>query len=182
MNILVFGASLRKDSFNRKLAFQAGELLKKEKSAQVQFYDFKDFSMPPYDGDLEEASDTLPEGAIKFIQAIEKADALVISAPEYNGGISGVLKNAIDWASRADKNPLKGKRLLLLGASPGALGAVRGLWHTRVPFEALGCHVYPEMFGVPKAHEAFDSENRLKDEKTKNRLETLLKEFLNFGN
>ena len=93
------------------------------------------------------------------------ANALIISSPEYNGGISGVLKNAIDWILRMKPMPLADKHLLLLSASPGALGGVRGLWHTRVPLEALGVHVFPRVFWLPNAYEAFDEHAKLKNVK-----------------
>lgn len=180
MKFLVFGAALRKDSLNRKFAFQAAEILRKDPKNEVRFVEFREFEMPVYDGDAEDASG-IPVGGEKLIAAIIAADAIVVSAPEYNGGISGALKNAIDWVSRAEKNPLKGKPLLLIGASPGGLGAVRGLWHTRVPFEVLGTLVYPEMYGLAKAHEAFTPDDLLKDEKAVARLTALLGDFSKFA-
>ena len=176
MKVLIFAASLRKASLNRKLAAQASEIVK-SLGIEVDHADFRDFEMPVYDGDLEEASG-LPSGAKEFITRIQKADALIISTPEYNGGIAGALKNAVDWASRSKPNPIDGKPILFLGASPGALGAIRGLWHTRVPFEALGAFVYPQMFGLPKAHEAFDETGKLKDQKNYENLSKVIQGYL----
>jgi len=179
MKILVFAASLRISSLNRKLAAVTAELLR-SMSASIDHADFREFEMPIYDGDLEER-DGLPVGASKLIQRIQSADALVISTPEYNGGIPGSLKNAIDWVSRGDPNPIDGKPVLLLGASPGGLGAVRGLWHTRVPFEAMGAYVYPEMFGLGRAHQAFDEKGALIDPKNVERLRELTLSFQAFA-
>lgn len=179
MKALVFAASLRKGSFNRKLAAQAAEILRSQPSWEVDHADFREFEMPVYDGDLEEQIDS-PPGAVKLGKRIQEADAIVISTPEYNGGIPGPLKNAIDWISRLEPNPLEEKKLLLIGTSPGALGAVRGLWHTRVPFEAMGTFVYPLMFGLPKADQAFDESGNFLDAKFKGRLQELIGEFLKF--
>ena len=82
-----------------------------------------------------------------------------------------------DWLSRSKPVSLTGKQLLLLAASPGALGGVRSLWHTRQPLETLGVFVYPGMMGLPKAYEAFDAEGRLKDAKTIGALKALLQQF-----
>ena len=179
MKILVFAASLRKASFNRKLAIQITEILKTISGTEIDHADYREFEMPMYDGDVEEARG-VPAGGKEFVRRIQGAQAIIISTPEYNGGIPGTLKNAIDWASRIKPNPLQGKFVLLTGASPGALGAVRGLWHTRVPFEALGCMVYPEMFGVPAAHEAFDENNKLKDPKKLDQLHKLIQSYVGF--
>lgn len=179
MKILAFAASLRKGSYNRKLIHEAARILKRSPGVVLDPADFREFEMPMYDGDLE-ASAGIPPGAQAFIRRISAADGLVISTPEYNGSIPGTLKNAIDWVSRDDSDPLDKKPVLLIGTSPGRLGAVRGLWHTRVPFEALGAHVYPEMFGVPGARQAFDDAGALVDPKNRERLEALLHDYLQY--
>ncbi len=161
MAVLFFAGSLRADSFNKKHAREALRLAK-EKGIEGEFIDLRDYAMPVYDEDIQNG-EGFPESVKKLAEKITAADALVISTPEYNGSIPGVLKNVIDWLSRLNPMPLADKSLLLLGASPGALGAVRGLWHTRVPFEAVGVHVYPTMVGLPKAGDAFDDAGALKD-------------------
>lgn len=173
MKIFIFGASLRKESLNQKLAVRAAEVFKSY-GVQVDLAAFRDFEMPVYDGDLEDQSGQ-PAGARRLAERIRAADALVIATPEYNGGIPGPLKNAIDWVSREDEVPLDGKPVLLLAASPGALGGVRSLWHTRVPLEALGAQVYAEMFGLSKANASLD------DEKTEARLKDLVGGFIPFA-
>lgn len=180
MKILAFAASLRKGSFNRKLIAQAVEILKSLPGNEVDHADYREFEMPIYDGDLEESSG-IPSGGQELIQRVRAADAVVISTPEYNGSIPGTLKNAIDWASRDEENPFDGKPILLIGASPGGFGAVRGLWHTRVPFEAMGAFVYPEMFGLPRAHQAFDENGNFVDAKNKARLQELIEPYLLFA-
>lgn len=120
-------------------------------------------------------------GGKEFIRRIQAANAIVISTPEYNGGIPGTLKNAIDWASRVDPIPFDGKPILLIGASPGGFGAVRGLWHTRVPLEAIGAFVFPEMFGLARAHQAFTDSGEFVDPKNIARLKELLEGFSKFA-
>lgn len=176
MNILFFAGSLRKDSCNKKFAREALRLAQGI-GEQTEYLDLKDYPMPPYDGDIEAASG-VPEITVRLGAKIRRADALVVSTPEYNGSIPGVLKNIIDWLSREPNVSLTGKPLLLLAASPGALGGVRSLWQTRVPFEVLGVHVFPGMMGLPGAYEAFDAEGRLKDEKKRQQLQKLLAQFL----
>ncbi len=179
MKILLFAASLRKTSYNRKFIKQAADVLKNISGIELDHADFLDFEMPIFNEDVEETQG-IPKGAQNFINRIVTSDALIISTPEYNGSIPGTLKNAIDWASRNETNPFEDKPLLLLGASPGVLGAIRGLWHTRVPFEALDTFVYPEMFGLPRAHQAFDESGNFIDPKMRARLETLLNSYLEF--
>ena len=174
-DILIFGASLRQQSFNKKLALVTQKLASHQK---VFYRDFNEYSAPLFNEDIE--TDALPSGAALLVDDLKNSDRLVVSVPEYNGAISGVLKNLLDWASRADQNPLDGKKVLLLSASPGALGGVRGLWHTRVPFEAMGAFVYPEMFGLSKAHQAFNEQGDLTDVKNKERLISLIDDFLKF--
>jgi len=107
----------------------------------------------------------------------------LLSCPEYNSSISGVLKNTIDWLSRQDpKNPkekplacFSGKIASLLSASPGALGGLRGLVTVRSIFGNIGTIVLPDQLAVPKAHEAFDDQGHLKDPKQQAVLERIAK-------
>lgn len=178
MKILVFAGALRVDSCNKKFAREAARLAKAA-GAEVEFADLKDYPMPPYDGDIESASG-IPQTTKELGKKIAAADALIISTPEYNGSIPGILKNVIDWLSRDKPVSLTGKQLLLLAASPGALGGVRSLWHSRQPFEVLGVHVFPNMMGLPKAYDAFDADGKLKDEKTTQQLQTLVEQFIKY--
>jgi len=173
---LMMGMSLRKDSFNKKLIFNAHNLLSIEKSDhEFELLHFNDYPMPLYDAEIEAKG--MPDTVVKLAQKISEADAIILSTPEYNGGMPGPFKNLFDWISRVKPMPWTGKHVLLLGASPGALGAIRGLAHTRVPLQSEGMFVYPDMFGLPKAHEAFDANDLLKDPKTTQKLGELLLKF-----
>ena len=177
MKILVFAGSLRQGSLNKKFAREAMRLLGTKSGIETEFVDLQPLSIPVYDGDFEEASG-VPAGVKELAGKILGADALLISTPEYNGSIPGILKNTIDWLSRLKPVSLAGKPLLLIAASPGALGGIRSLWHTRQPFEVLGTYVFPEMMALPAAHVAFDDAGALKDAKLVERLNGLLDRFL----
>lgn len=178
--IIMMGISLRKDSLNKKLIQNVQKILGEIKVGhQVELLSFNDYPMPVYDGDIE-AHSGIPEAVKKLGQKIQEADAIIFSTPEYNGGIPGSFKNAIDWVSRVAPMPWHGKKLLLIGASPGGLGAIRGLAHSRVPLESIGVFVFPEMFGLSQAHQAFDEAGSLKDPTTKERLRKLLSNFSNY--
>lgn len=172
---IMLAMSLRKDSFNKKFIRNAFDILKAS-SEDVELISINDYPMPMYDGD-EETTNGIPKSVLALGEKISSAKAIVISTPEYNGSIPGTFKNIIDWVSRIKPMPWTGKHVLLLGASPGALGAVRGLWHARVPLEVTGAHVYPEMFGLPKASEAFNQNGTLVDQKNIERLTKLLAQF-----
>jgi NAD(P)H-dependent FMN reductase len=160
MTILAFAASLRAGSLNQRLIELAASFAR-QAGADVDLADFHSFSMPPYDGDLEATG--LPVGAAALQRALERSDAVMIATPEYNYSISGVLKNAIDWVSRARPMPWRGKSIYLLSASPSLVGGVRGLWHTRVPLEGCGALVFPDMFALAAAQDAFDAQGQLRD-------------------
>lgn len=176
MSILVFAGSLRNASVNKQFAREAARLLK-AKGQNVEFIDLRDYAMPIYDQDIQD-SEGFPASVTALAEKVAGAKALVIASPEYNGSIPGVLKNVIDWLSRTNPMPLADKHLLLLGASPGALGAVRGLWHTRVPFEAVGVHVFPSMMGLPSAGAAFADDGTLKEDRPAKQLDGLLDQFV----
>jgi chromate reductase, NAD(P)H dehydrogenase (quinone) len=175
MKVLAFAGSLRRDSTNKKFAREAVRLLVGPGQASAEFADLRDYAMPLYDGDIERGG--IPDSVLALGERIAETDALVIATPEYNGSISGVLKNAIDWLSRVKPVPLAGKHVLLLATSPGGWGGIRGLWHSRVPFEALGAHVFPQMMSLPAAGSAFDEQGRLADTSTQ-QLQTLLGAFI----
>lgn len=179
MKILTFAGSLRKASLNKMVCHNVVNYIQENKLAEIEFVDLQPLQIPLYDGDFE-ASQGIPEQVMKLCAKIKQVDALIISSPENNGSIAAVLKNTLDWISREKVVSIAGKHILLCAASPGALGGIRGLWHSRVPFEALGCHVYPDMMGFAKAHEAFDSDYKLNDEKTKIRFEKLIQSFIQF--
>jgi len=164
--ILAFAGSTREASYNKRLIRVAAEGARAA-GAEVTVIDLRDYPMPLYDGDLE-ASQGLPENALRLKRLFMEHGGLLISAPEYNSGISAVLKNAIDWVSRKgrDDRPLAAyadKVAGLMAASPGALGGVRGLFQVRQILTTLGVLVIPQQRAVSRAAEAFDDAGALKD-------------------
>ena len=162
MRLLAVCGSLRTGSHNRQLLGLASQLLEKN-GVEIENVDFRRLAIPIYDGDVE-ATTGLPPGALELAKQIAGADGLVIASPEYNMSMPALLKNAIDWMSRAKPMPLRGKWALLLSASPSLVGGNRGLWALRVPLEVLGVHVYPDMFSLATAHQGFNPDGTLKDE------------------
>lgn len=162
MKLVAIAGALREASLNRKLLRLALRILEKE-GAEIDSIDLRALAIPFYDGDLEAASG-LPAGAQELVGRIAAADGLVIASPEYNFSVPAVLKNAIDWVTRSKPMPLRGKTAVLLSASPSLVGGNRGLWVLRMSLEAVGVHVYPDMFSLASAHQAFDDAGELEDE------------------
>ena len=167
--IVAFAGSTRTGSFNKQLVTIAAEAARAA-GAEVTVVDLRDLALPLFDQDLE-AADGLPAGAKKFKALLCESDGFLIASPEYNSAITGVLKNAIDWATRSesdDEPPLaafRGKAAALFAASPGALGGLRGLVHLRAILGNIGVLVLPDQVAIPVAHEAFDEAGKLKDER-----------------
>lgn len=165
--ILVFGGSLRVDSYNQKLATIAAAGAR-DAGADVTLISLRDYRLPLFDEDLEEAEGK-SEAARKLKELFLKADGFIIASPEYNSGITGALKNAIDWVSRVDSEdepPLsafKGKSAAILAASPGGYGGARSLAQLRPLLENIHVSVLPEQVTVAKAYEAFDVDGNLVD-------------------
>lgn len=183
--ILAFAGATRRDSFNKKLIRVAAEKAK-ALGAEVTLIDLADWPLPLYDGDLEER-DGAPPKADDLYQLFLRHDALMISCPEYNSSITGVLKNTIDWVSRQREGDAylaayAGKVVGLLAASPGALGGLRGLVHVRDIFENIGAIVIPNQLAVPKANEAFAEDGSIKDAGLVKKIESLAKDLVETTN
>jgi len=164
--ILALAGSLRSGSFNRKILLVAADGARAA-GADVTRIELRDFPLPVYDADLETA-EGLPESARKLKTLFDAADGLLLACPEYNAGIPGTLKNALDWVSRSapGERPLqafKGKVAALCSASPGALGGSRGLLQVRLVLSGIGVVVLPGQVSLPKANEAFDDEGNVLD-------------------
>ena len=177
LRILVFSASLRKDSLNTKLARLTATVIEKS-GGIVDYSEMSEFDCPSMNQDME-ANDFHPDGAIEFRKRLLANDAFIICSPEYNGSMPGVLKNTIDWVSRFRPQPFNGRHSLLMSASPSMGGGNHGLWSLRVPLEKLGSNVYPAMFSLATAHKAFTPEGKIADETLSKRFEDNIVTFLN---
>src|SRR5436190_291004 len=167
--IVAFAGSLRAGSFNKKLLAVAVEAARAA-GAEVTVVDLRELALPLFDQDLEDASG-LPDGAKRFKALLRASDGFLIAAPEYNSSITAALKNAIDWASRAESDDepslaaYRGKVAALCSASPGALGGLRSLVTLRSILGNIGVLVLTDQVTIPTAHEAFDDAGKLKDER-----------------
>jgi chromate reductase, NAD(P)H dehydrogenase (quinone) len=173
VHILGFAGSLRKQSYNRALLSAALEMVPDD--ASLEIFDLE--GIPPFNQDLE----LQPPDKVKELKArIRAADAILIATPEYNYSIPGVLKNAIDWASRPyGDNAFNGKPVAMMGASIGMLGTARAQYHLRQSFVFLNMHPLnqPEVM-VPFANEKIDQNGKVTDEKTKKKIAELLESLV----
>jgi len=174
--LLALAGSLRTDSINKKLIRAAGEAAQSA-GGEVTLIDLRDYPLPIFDGDHEVAHG-LPDNARKLKELFLAHQGLLIASPEYNSSVTAVLKNTIDWVSRPLPGevylaPFHDKVAALLSASPGALGGLRGLVHLRAILGNIGVLVLPDQLAIPLAHEAFDSNGRLKDSKKQAELERI---------
>jgi chromate reductase len=162
VHVLGVAGSLRLGSLNRALLRAAAKLA--PAGISIEPFDLAD--VPLYNGDVEAAGD--PPGVAAFKDAIRAADAVLFVTPEYNHGVPGVMKNAVDWASRPARDAaLNGKPVGIIGASPGATGTARGQSQLRQAFEFTNsfCMPQPEIL-VFRAHEKFNADGELTDAKT----------------
>jgi chromate reductase, NAD(P)H dehydrogenase (quinone) len=169
MKVLAISGSLRTDSFNTRLVRAAREL-----APDGMTIDMTDLApLPLYNDDVRAAG--YPPAVAAFREAIRAADALLIATPEYNYSVSGVLKNAIDWASRPPDQPLAGKPLAIMGASGGLSGTMRAQYHLRqiAVFVDLLPLNKPEVM-VRSAADKFDASGALTDEDTRIHVRKLL--------
>lgn len=171
IKVLGISGSLRRGSYNTSALRAARELA--PAGMEVDLYENLR-GLPLYDDDVRQAQGF--PGPVEDLRArIKAADALLIATPEYNYSVPGVLKNAIDWASRPPEQPFDGKPIAIMGASPGALGTARAQYHLRQMFVYLNGMLLnrPEVM-IGHANTRFDAEGRLTDEKTREFVHTLL--------
>ncbi len=169
VNILGFAGSLRKGSYNKALLRAAGEVLPQD--ALLEIFDLE--GIPLFNQDLEQ---TLPARVKEFKAKIKAADAVLIVTPEHNYSIPGVLKNAIDWASRPyGDNSFEGKPGAIMSVSTGMLGGARAQYHLRQVLVFLNMHPLnkPEIF-VTFANQKFNEQGKLTDEKTREFIKVFL--------
>lgn len=162
LRVLGFAGSLRSGSVNRLLLRAAAE--RAPAGLSIEMFDLA--PIPLYNFDVEEAGD--PEPVRRFKEAIAAADGCLIATPEYQQGVPGVLKNALDWASRPPGgSPLDGKPVAILGGSPGMTGTARAQTQLRQTLTYNNCRMLqrPEVL-VARAYEKFDEDGRLVDDTT----------------
>jgi chromate reductase len=177
LRFLVFAASLRNDSLNARLAELAARIIEKNGS-KVDLANMSEFDCPSYNQDVEHKN-ALPVGAEQFRKRLMENDAFIISSPEYNASMPGNLKNVIDWVSRYRPQPFNERHALLMSASPSMVGGNRGLWSLRIPLEHLGTRVFPDMFSLATAHNAFTQDGNLNNTTLAERFEDNLVAFMN---
>ena len=175
--ILALAGSLRENSYSERIVKTAAGGAEKV-GAEVTYIDLRDYPMPIFNQD-ENKKEGFSENAFRLQKLLAEHDGLLIASPEYNGSLTGALKNAIDWASRANDEykmgaVFKGKFAAIMTQSPGAFGGIRCLGHLRDVLTVLLVNVLPRQIAVGKVHEMFDGDGaEMKNEKMKKTLEDL---------
>lgn len=159
--VLAFSGSDRRGSWNARLLKIAADELRAHGVA-VSEISLKDYPLPIYDGDLEE-DEGVPRPAFALRRLIHEHDGLLIACPEYNGSVTPLLKNALDWCSRSGDGlgrlePFRLKPVLVVGTSIGPFGAVRAIGHLRAILSKMGAAVVPDDLAMPNAQAAFEGE------------------------
>lgn len=173
LKILGFAGSLRVGSFNKALLREAAALV--PGNVNLEIFDLD--GIPPFNQDLEM---NMPRRVLEFKSKIRQSDAILIATPEYNYSVPGVLKNAIDFASRPyGDNPFDDKPVAIMSASVGMLGGARAQYHLRQMFVFLNMHPVngPEVL-VTEAISKFDTNGKLKDEDTSKHLKDLIRALI----
>ncbi len=173
IHILGISGSLRKESYNTKLLRAAAEMLPEDMTLEI----FDLSPIPLYNEDVRQRG--YPESVQAFRERIATADALLIATPEYNGSLSGVLKNALDWASRSPDPPLNEKPTAIMGATTGSFGTAKAQMHLRAVCASLNMFLVnkPGVL-VMRAQDKFDTQGHLIDETARGFLKALLEALM----
>lgn len=174
--ILAFSGSLRTGSYNQMLVRIAAAGARSA-GAEVTELDLRELPLPVYDADLE-ARDGLPDNAKRLKDLMKAHAGFLIASPENNSSVSAALKNAIDWASRPEPGEptlvcFRDKVAVIMSASPGGLGGLRGLVHLRSILGNIFVLMLPDQKAIPGAGDAFDGNGSLKDAKQQEAIENL---------
>lgn len=185
MKILLLPGSKRVDSINFRLLQIVAEKLNGHESVVWDLVGSEDLDAPLYDGDCE-IKDGVPDSIKALNRRMHDADALIVSSPEYNGFFSPLLKNTLDWMSRAqDGQPgtavFRDKPALVLAASPGPMAGARALPHIRTQLSNLGLNVYRAQLGIGQAVPKLGKTGPVPDEKTEDQITEILDGFLNYA-
>lgn len=177
--LLFFAGSARAGSHNKRLADLAHRIALAN-GVEGVFVDLKDYPMPIYHGDVE-AEQGPPEEARKFKALLGEYQGVFIASPEYNASIAPLLKNTLDWVTRVRAKGETGLEVFrsrvfaISGASPGYYGGMRSLLQLReILAVGLGATVIPQQIALPRAHEAFDADGRLKDDRQQELLKSVV--------
>ncbi len=182
IRILGIAGSTRPESLNRRLLHVAlrGADSAGSTGAQIDDLDLRDLDIPLYDSEIEK-SEGMPDGVRRLREALKASHGVIIASPEYNGSLTAVLKNAIDWTTRPDPQspddpPLaawRGKASGIISTSPGGLGGIRGLVHLRAVLSHMGMHVVPQQAAIPSGHDAFHKNGSILDKQQHAQVESV---------
>ncbi|MBH80730.1 MAG: FMN reductase [Gammaproteobacteria bacterium] len=181
--LLVFSGSSRRESVHTRLAVLLASVAEQE-GAQTTLIRLEDFDIPIYNGDLEEEHG-LP-GDIKRLKALlSENTGLIITCPEYNGFMTPLLINTINWCTRSeeatpDLSGFADKAVLVASGSPSSLGGIRANTHLKTMLSGIGAIVFPQSLTVPATHQAFDSHGGLAQASMGERIERTLQNFIAF--
>lgn len=181
--LLAFCGSIRKQSYNRKLLDKVATEAEKA-GAEVQLADLSAFPMPVYNGDLE-AESGLPPQVEAFKSLMQDHDGYIIGSPEYNGFLTPLLINTLDWCTRAgdgsgDLSAFADKPVMITSASPGRFGATRSAAHLRNMLGGIGCIVVPYTVSLPSAGNAFHESGELADSDMRSRVTRSAARYVRF--
>lgn len=184
VKVLAISGSTREASINKKLVTEAAEIARKT-GADVTVINLNDYPIPFFNEDLE-TEQGMPVKAKQLRRQMVTSNVILIASPEYNGSLPAILKNVIDWASRAEtggpsREAFQGKTFVIMSSSPGAGGGAKGLSHLKSIIENIGGKVVEQQVALPNGFTAFDAQGHLKDPAMQANLEKAVRSAVGTG-